>query len=521
MSLRRYCVLWIPTRLHKEIHPILPSHIDENVEQFTREYEEDKEGNILIEEQISLRNILASDDAEKRIFLDLTLLKENDYVCRKAKSKSADPISSCYISKRDIQIEAKDANGKIFDTLLLHCLDARRNGLFMYEYEVQEKYLSKTTDSENKYLLNSNLNITNALYHSIKSFYHVHEFHSPNKDSLLHPFSSEVRINLNCPNNLALLHYLDEFEKKFLDEDDFTKSLKSVADKTYRSLLAQKENIDISTDPETYSNILAQMINCMETGYIECLNQCNSILNIHVYYQSLFYSKHNKIFNLKYDDSHKYELCEEYLGTTRQTKKSVLTLKSYDSQLLIPNNLRKSNTSLGVNECYKKAINIHNAIESINLRQKELSTIINKEFLALIYSYSNQINKQANDIQAQTLEIKKQTKEVNAQTVEIKNLTETTSNLSSKLTKKTTAIGVLAGFLSSAIFFAFSLLFTYSPKDDLQIITKSMTVSEKQLQEQIDTHNQQLEEIKKLIIDLNSKIKKEKEKKPTLPKSKK
>lgn len=48
-----------------------------------------------------------------------------------------------------------------------------------------------------------------------------------------------------------------------------------------------------------------------------------------------------------------------------------------------------------------------------------------------------------------------------------------------------------------------------------------MTVSEKQLQEQIDTHNQQLEEIKKLIIDLNSKIKKEKEKKPTLPKSKK
>lgn len=485
-----------------------PERINKDIESFTREYTKDEQGNILIEGQISLKDILASDDAEKKVYLDITLLKESTPLFSEQKHEDTNNVPSCNIPKRNIQIEAKDADKKVFDTLLLRCLDARRNGLFMYEYEVPEKYLNK--DSKNKYLLNSNLNITNVLYHSIKSFYHVHEFHSA--DSLLHPYSSNVRINLNCPNNPALLHYLDEFEKKFLDEDELIRALKSATDNIYKDLLSQKENTDASTHPQEYNDILLRMRDCMEAGYMECLDQCSSILNIHIYYQSLFYSRHNKIFNLRYTDSQQYELCEKCQETGR-VKKSVLTLRPHYSQLYIPENYKRDDESINTNKWYKKAINIHNVIESISLCHAEVLSFINRAHLISIFSYSNVINAQTSDIQDQTLKIKEQAKKVEKQTIDIKNLTTTASEISSKLTKRTTAIGILIGIVSSTVFFLLSLSLTYSPKDDLRTITDSLITTKKQLQEQINVHNQQLEEIKKLIIDLSNEINKKQNKK--------
>lgn len=514
MPLNRYCVLWIPTRLHKEIRPISSKQAAVNPEIFSRSYVKDGKGYDLLDEEIVLENILASDEEENKVYLDLTLLPEGVHKI----SGVLDTTCECHIAKRDIEIKAKNAVGEIIDTLYLRCLDARRNGLFMYEYEVHEKYLDET-HSKNKYLLNSNQNITNVLYHSIKSFYHVHEFHSQNKDSILHPFSSEVRINLNCPNNPALLHYLDEFEKKFLDEDEFTKSLKACTDKNYEKLLSQKKEIDASIDFESYKNIIYKIVNCMEVGYIECMNQCNSVLNIHIYYQTLFYSKYNKIFNLKCDSSHKYELYE-VCQRTGYTRKSRLTLKDYNNQVDIPACHRKSDDSLSAEQCYKKAINIHNAIESISLRQKEVSTIINREFLTLIYSYSNLINVQADDIQQQTVAIQTQAQKVELQTQEIKKLTKETSDFSGELTRRSTWIGVIAGFCSSAVFFFLSLFIAYSPESDLLELNKEVSTTKEKLQEQSNTRDRELLEVKKMLIDLNERIVKQQETKQNFRKNK-
>lgn len=503
MSSYRYCVLWIPTRLHQEIHPLPPERVNKETESFTREYTRNPEGNVVINKQILLKDILTSDEAKQKVYIDITLLEESpSFNTEQNQHRNTNNVSSCNIPRRNIKIDAKDADKNVFDTLLLHCLDARRNGLFMYGYEVPEKYLHK--DSKNKYLLNSNLNITNVLYYSIELFYHIHEYHTA--DSILHPFSSDVRINLNCPNNPALLHYLDEFEKKFLAEDEMIKFYKSEIDDHYKKLLSQKAAIDANINPQEYIEILLRIRECMDVGYMKCLDECSSILNIYIYYQSLFYSKHNKIFNLRYVDSLRYELCEEdQKGCIR---KSFLTLRPYYNQILFPDNNKIGDESLNTNKWYKKAINIHNVIGSIGLCYAEVLSITTKVHLELIYSYSNVINVQTNNIQNQTIEIQKQAEKIEKQTIEIKNLTTSTSKLSSRLTIRTSVLGILVGLVSSIVSFLLSLSVVYSPKDDLQIIKDSLISTKQQQQEQIDVHDQELKEIKKLMIDVNNEIKK-------------
>lgn len=496
MSTYRYCVLWIPTRLHQKIRPVSYELEGREDEQFDREYKTDQDGFILINESISLKNILASDDAHKKVYLDFTLLKEGEGLSCKTENEFAGSNCSCFIPKRDIQIKARLEDGTVFDTLYLHCLDARRNGLFMYEYEVQSKYL-KERNNEDNYLLNSNKNVTNILYHSIKSFYHVHEFHNGVQDSIIHPFSSDVIIDLNSPNNPALLHYLDEFEKIFTDEDEYTIFLKVQADKVYQDEISK--GVDSNFDNDGIKS--GKAIERIKTGYIECINQCDKILNMHIYYQALFYSKHNTIFNLRYIDSYKYELSEE-CQITGKKRKSALTLKTCNNstnppQLLVPNRFEKSVPYVLSNECYKKAINIHNAIESISLRQKQVSNHVNWIFLKYINNLMDKLCEQS-------LKLKRQTDDIQA-------LTKETGELSSKLTRRTTFLGIVVGIISSFFFYMLSSYSTYTPEDDLKALNDSLISTRNLLQKQVDVRNQQIEEVKKLLIDLNSKVKKKQE----------
>ena len=410
MVTKRYCVLWIPTCLHKGILPIDSVDISE----VSREYISEENGENILEENIQIKNILASDEAEKKVYLDLTLLK----------SEFVEVGDLCHISKRNILVNAKLADGQIFDSLLLRCLDARRNGLFLYEYIAAGKYLDGE-GAENKYLLNSDLNVTNILYHSIKSFYHIHECHSVRKDSILPPFSypqdvNPQDINLSAPDNPALLHYLGEFEKIFLDENTFLKSLKKTIDEEYNRIIQEKAKINPVESPEEYSNILADYLNCTES-YVVCANQCNRALKMHIYYQTLLHSKHNKLFALQKQD-------ETY-----------------------------------VKDFYKKAINVHNTIESIKLLHEETLNKANSESLNFLQHYAigiagqtNEIKQQGKIIAAQTEEIKTQGKEIVIQTQKIEDLTKETSALSSKLTKRTTIIGILAGIAISIVFFLLS-----------------------------------------------------------------
>jgi len=61
-----------------------------------------------------------------------------------------------------------------------------KNGLISYEFETNNNFLSEK--------------IYNAVYHAVKSFYHCHEHHDPNVDSLLTPFISTYYVNIKEKN---------------------------------------------------------------------------------------------------------------------------------------------------------------------------------------------------------------------------------------------------------------------------------------------------------------------------------
>lgn len=66
--------------------------------------------------------------------------------------------------------------------------------------------------------MNGELKFPCAIYHRIKEFYHNHNFHeSDDGDSMIPPFVSKEKIDIKAPDNTALLHYLKEYEKKFVN----------------------------------------------------------------------------------------------------------------------------------------------------------------------------------------------------------------------------------------------------------------------------------------------------------------
>ena len=54
----------------------------------------------------------------------------------------------------------------------------------------------------------------NAIYHIVKSFYHTHEHHETDEDSLLTAYTSPDPIAIKDPDNKALVHYLQLYDEE-------------------------------------------------------------------------------------------------------------------------------------------------------------------------------------------------------------------------------------------------------------------------------------------------------------------
>lgn len=77
-------------------------------------------------------------------------------------------------------------------------------GLYLYSYE----------NCDNSSFLKDK--IPNAIYHMIKGFYHVHEHHDNNADSVLkNALESDEYINIKSVNNEAFCYYVNIYEEKF------------------------------------------------------------------------------------------------------------------------------------------------------------------------------------------------------------------------------------------------------------------------------------------------------------------
>ena len=77
------------------------------------------------------------------------------------------------------------------------------NGLIQYTY--------KSTSGKDKGFRFTSTEFPTAIYHIIKSFYHIHDFHPAETDSTFRPYVSPGKVDIKAENNVALLHYLSMY----------------------------------------------------------------------------------------------------------------------------------------------------------------------------------------------------------------------------------------------------------------------------------------------------------------------
>lgn len=109
----------------------------------------------------------------------------------------------------DIRIQKEHTTSEFEHFLTLQYLDFSHNGMVKYSFD--DKFL------ENSEFGFDDKTFPEAIYHLIKSFYHIHEFHEDESDSSFKPFVSAEDIDIHERDNLALRHYLRNYEKAILN----------------------------------------------------------------------------------------------------------------------------------------------------------------------------------------------------------------------------------------------------------------------------------------------------------------
>lgn len=394
---RMRSVLWIPCCFHRCIEPLYIGE-DEDSERSCNEerriYLYDEEGYLDIDLDIQLTNVLISDYIEPDTYINLTLKAETPEGIQTRES-SDDPKST---PKRDIDVVAVTAEGYT-EHLYLKCIEACKSGLFMYEYEF--------TPGKPRVLLNSKGNVTHAVYHAIKRFYHQHEFHRTSADSITDPYSSKDKFSIRSINNAALLHYLMQFEYVFLKHVKELGENKQDLMTTLVSLKETKEVLDKQADAlnkrfkrsckkERLKKLEARLVKNADktetnnTKLIKWANECHqevdkcaTIIGKHIYYQSLAYSKYNNLFNIASGKETQYVLTDMW-KSGRVKQESLIKLKV--------------DHGLSDKKAYQSAINIQNSITWIERLKTELKTAMIAEYHKIAIDGSIVLKKQSEDL---------------------------------------------------------------------------------------------------------------------------
>lgn len=173
--MRLYCVLWMPTVVHKD---------------FESTQTEDKISDIFeISDEIS-----RLETGDKKIYCQLTLFQSKDI---------------------KVSIFEDEKTQRKVDSLsfLMRYVIHSHNGLFNYSIDIAD-------GEENPLLQKSDkvLDFPCDIYNKIKEFYHKHNFHKVDDgDSMIKPYISDNTVDICLLDNDALKHYLSQYEKKFLN----------------------------------------------------------------------------------------------------------------------------------------------------------------------------------------------------------------------------------------------------------------------------------------------------------------
>jgi len=115
------------------------------------------------------------------------------------------------LHNKDIEVYIQDENNNnafiLFTTL--YFVDFSHNGIVKYSF-------TEASLGEDGFRFTSDT-FPEIIYHMIKSFYHIHEFHESESDSSLQPFVSKEDINIHDMDNIAIHHYLESHEEAILN----------------------------------------------------------------------------------------------------------------------------------------------------------------------------------------------------------------------------------------------------------------------------------------------------------------
>lgn len=393
--MERQCVFWIPTIYHQDINPLndISPVEDEDI----------------------------SDKVGKPCKLTLKLVKEDFHV----------------------KLSYGEGEEKESYEFILIKEENHRNGFFSYKYDVSDEWFDSIR-----------IALTNPIYHYAKGFYHKHEYHSPDCDSILDAYVPEEtkEIKLDCPDNTPLIFYLKQYEKRFRD---FAEQLDYDA----------KELLEEAKNPEN----TAILIN----DKYEVFNQrCMGALGEVTYYHSLFYSKYNYSYKINSQGINVYECSSEPHCPCKED----------------------------LQDLYKSALNTENAISHIRLIAKRIESVYrNKQTNATLVNIrtNSLLLDNLNETSSENKSILNKIESLTTNSLELQRAVHRSLEQSDKLSKTGVGLGVLGALLGAV---SIILAFWLSSPDYTAPINKTIKNTEK-INDKIDSIKEALSNKPLFIID--------------------
>ena len=246
----------------------------------------------------------------------------------------------------NISVSSVEDPERFEDFIRLRYEDFSHNGMVKYSFGSQ--FLD---DSEFGF---DDKNFPEAVYHMIKSLYHIHEFHEDESDSSLKPYLSTDDIDIHKENNAALRHYLCNHERAVLD---LVKNAKTLL----RSVLETEKKKGMPEEIRVYESFPSMYV--MALGYDTYIHSLyDSIYNNECSIHNTDKSLRRRAFNIE-NSVRYFNVLNVFFDTKIRQVNNLSILKKAEA------NLKNSEESLKQLEK-----SIRTAERSLSISQDSLNT---------------------------------------------------------------------------------------------------------------------------------------------------
>ncbi len=384
MTTTQYCVFWIPSTSH-QAPAILPEFKDPAKlprKELDKLYDEFVDPENLSDEQLAKRIEFPSQKTAL-YFLD----DDNKPMSKSSFGSSRsvpsfcrfeiDPTDGVFKNHQRLQVTIKVNDEQHKDIILtyinssknergevsLSFIDACKNGMLYYSY---------TYDNDNPYQKAIHIAIPKAAYHLIKRFFHRHEYHSREKDSLLEAYIKPHKINIRECDSKPLQHYLKEFEIILSNRKEDFQAKISIANQfdivEYMQTVKKEKWWWCKKKREAYRRQIFERLDTHRNYRQRIESLCYKMLGYGIYFETLLKSWYNSNHNTHWVHRQQLFLASDWHGYKANIK--------YANKNTIERQLNQAADAKKM--LHRISINGKHAIASIaNIRQQNQYRISN------------------------------------------------------------------------------------------------------------------------------------------------